>query len=342
MSRYELQMTPFRAYRVHRDGDRIEGRLERLELADLDPGDVLIRAAYSSVNYKDALGAVGRAPVQRRHPLIAGVDVAGTVERSDDPRLSPGDPVLVTGCGLGESHNGGFAELVRVPADWVVALPAGLTLWEAMALGTAGFTAALALCRLEQLDCHPALGPVLVTGSTGGVGSIAVDLFAKAGYTVTALTGKREQFDYLRGLGASEVRHVDDIERGERPMETPLWGAAVDTVGGEWLDWTVRTLRPWSAVVAIGLPAGARLETSLMPMLLRGVSVLGLTASGCPPDLRRRVWQRLAVELKPRHLERIASRTVELEDLPQAFERLLDRGNIGRTVVRLNGAPPAS
>ena len=313
--------------------------MERLTLADLGPGEVVIRAAYSSVNYKDALAALGRAPVLGRHPLVPGIDVSGTVLESRDPRFEPGQAVLVTGCGLGERHDGGWAEQVRVPGDWIIPLPPALSLWEAMALGTAGFTAALALDRLEAVGTHPALGPALVTGATGGVGSLAVDLFSKAGYAVTAVTGKPDQGGYLEALGAEDVCRPVDLEPGDRALEAPRWGAALDTVGGPGLDWILRTLKPWCAVVAVGLPAGDRLQTSLMPLLLRGVSLLGLTASNCPMDLRRRVWERLAAELRPRHLDTIARRTVALEEVPEACRQLLARGNTGRIVVRLQGEP---
>ncbi len=313
--------------------------MERLSLSDLAPGDVVIRATYSSVNYKDALGVLGRAPIHSRHPLVPGIDVCGTVLESRDSRFQPGEAVLVTGCGLGERHDGGWAEQVRVPGDWVIRLPGGLGLWEAMALGTAGFTAALALERLESVGTHPALGPALVTGASGGVGSVAVDLLSKAGYCVTAVTGKPDRKNYLESLGAAEVWSPEDLQPGDRALEAPRWGAAVDTVGGPGLDWILRTLKPWCAAVAVGLPAGDRLQTSLMPLLLRGVSLLGVTASNCPMDLRRRVWERLAVELKPRHLETIACSTVPLEEAPEACQRLLERGNTGRIVVRLTGAP---
>ncbi|MGH8625543.1 MAG: oxidoreductase [Gammaproteobacteria bacterium] len=329
-------MERFKAFRICRDGERIWGQCEQLASQDLDPGEVVIRAAYSSVNYKDALAATGSGKIIRRFPRVGGIDVSGTVESSSDPRFQTGDEVLVTGYDLGVDHDGGFAERVRVPANWIVALPKGLSLFEAMALGTAGFTAALGIQRMEDNGQHPGGGPLLVTGATGGVGSIAIDILDKLGYAVTAVTGKDRACPYLRSLGAREILDRKSLDLGSRPLEPGIWGGAVDNVGGAILAWLIRTTKPWGNIVSVGLAGGSELHTTVMPFILRGVSVLGVTSSRCPAPLRHRLWQRLANEFKPRHLDTIVSAQVALEGLPGVFERMLKGELTGRTVVRLS------
>jgi acrylyl-CoA reductase (NADPH) len=328
-------METFRALRLHRDGDRVEPRLERIRLDDLSPGNVVIRASHSCVNFKDALAVTGQGRVVRRYPLVPGIDVAGRVLRSDDPRYREGDRVLVTGYGLGEEYDGGYSELVRVHADWIVPIPEGLTEREAMQIGTAGFTAALALERLEHAGTHPAGGPVLVTGATGGVGSLAIDIFSKAGYSVTALTGKPDRVDYLRTLGADEVLLASDVEMGKRPLQSARWGAAVDSLGGDLLAWILSATKPWGNVASIGLAAGTQVTTTVMPFIIRGVSLIGINSPLCPHDIRERVWQRLAQELKPRHLDRIACHEIGLDGIVEACRRLLAREATGRFVIRM-------
>jgi NADPH2:quinone reductase len=328
-------MQTFRAYRVHEAGGVVTARLEALVIDDLAAGEVVINACYSSVNYKDALAATGKGRIMRRFPLVGGVDVAGIVAESADPRFTPGDEVLVTGCGLGESHDGGFSEVVRVPADWVVPLPAGLSLFDAMALGTAGFTAALAIDRLEQNGQQPALGPVVVTGATGGVGSIGIDLLSGRGYEVIALTGKPDAGDYLRGLGARRVLERQALETGKRPLEKAQWGGAIDNVGGEMLAWLLRTTRPWGSIASIGMAGGIDVPATVMPFILRGVSVLGVTSANCPMERRRRIWQRLVTDLRPARLAAVVADTVSLDELPGVFEHLLAGNHRGRFVVTM-------
>lgn len=330
-------MERLKAFRIHRDGERNRGALETLTVPDLDPGEVLVRVAWSSVNYKDALAATGRGRVVTRYPVIGGIDLAGRVEASTSPAFEPGDAVLCTGYQLGTGHDGGYAELARLPADWVLPLPPGLTLFEAMALGTAGFTVALCVHKLERNGQDPDQGSIAVTGATGGVGSIAVDVLAGLGYAVTALTGKMSEAAYLRELGASEVLDRAAIGESGAPLDSARWGGAIDNVGGRALSWLLRTTRPWGNVVSVGLAAGAELETTVMPFILRGVNLLGVTASGCPRELRAHSWLRLAADLKPRALERIAARVVGLEELPEVFEAVLAGGLRGRTVVRVAG-----
>ncbi len=328
----------FDAFRIHTDGAKTRAGLERLSLGELSPGDVVIEAHYSSVNYKDALAGTGKGKILRRSPLVGGIDVAGLVVSSEDVRFAPGDPVLVTGCGLGELHDGGYSQVVRLPADWVVPLPEDLSLREAMAIGTAGFTAALAVQRLEDNHQRPEQGPMLVTGATGGVGSLAIDLLAGLGFEVTALSGKPKYFDYLKSLGAFEVLDRRELDMGSRPLESARWGGAVDALGGETLAWITRTVRPWGNIVSIGLAGGTQLHTTVMPFILRGVGLLGVSSADCPMVLRRRLWKRLASDLRPSHLEAIVSDTVTLEQLPDAFERILAGESHGRILVRIHGA----
>ncbi|MGE3154853.1 MAG: YhdH/YhfP family quinone oxidoreductase [Nitrospiraceae bacterium] len=328
-------MKSFRALRIHQDQGVSRTCLETLRLEDLSPGDVLIRASYSSVNYKDALAVTGKGKILRRFPLVGGVDVAGTVESSDDARFQIGDRVLVTGYGLSQDHDGGYAEYVRVPADWVVPVPEGLSLSDAMALGTAGFTAALAIQRMEDNGQRPDQGPIVVTGATGGVGSLAIDLLAGLGYEVVAITGKQESVEDLKSLGARQVLLRQNLEIGRQPLERAQWGGAIDNVGGELLAWLTRTVSLWGNIAAIGLAGGSELHTTVMPFILRGVSLLGISSANCPMPLRQHIWQRLATDLRPRHLDRIVTATVSLDDVPAISEKMVAGHHRGRTVVKI-------
>ncbi|MCS3902438.1 NADPH2:quinone reductase [Methylohalomonas lacus] len=330
-------MTEFSAFRVHEQDGEVRGALEPVVLESLSAGEVVIRAAWSSVNYKDALAATGKGRIIRQFPRIAGIDVAGTVHSSDDSRFRPGDAVLVTGYDFGVDHDGGYAEYCRVPAEWVVPLPDGLGLREAMILGTAGLTAAICIQRMETNGQAPHQGSIVVTGASGGVGSFAIDMLAGLGYRVTALTGKDSEHDYLKSLGAADILDRTSLDTGSKPMEKALWAGAVDNVGGEILTWLTRTTQPWGNITAVGLAGGTELKTTVMPFILRGVALLGVTSSGCPTALRHRLWQRLATDLKPRHLERIVSREVELADLPQVFDDMLAGKTSGRTLVKIAG-----
>jgi NADPH2:quinone reductase len=328
-------MSSFKAYRIHNEDGEIEARFEQIGLDDLTEGDVVIRSAYSDVNYKDALAATGKGKILRKFPLVGGIDVAGRVESSSSKQFEPGDEVVVCGCELSETRDGGYAELVRVPADCVVKLPESLTLFDAMSLGTAGFTAALAVERMEQNDQNPEHGPIVVTGATGGVGSVAVDILSGAGYEVTAVTGKADAAEYLRGLGASQVLLRDEIDLGKRPMERAEWGGAVDNLGGEILTWLTRTVKPFGNIASIGLAASHELHTTVMPFILRGVSLLGINSVLCPPKIRQTVWDRLGGDLRPRHLDRIVTRIIDFDDLPDAFHDYIAGAVTGRTVVKI-------
>jgi NADPH2:quinone reductase len=327
-------MTRFAAYRIVSEDNVVRGVVVEATLDDLTPGEVVIRSAYSSVNYKDALAATGTGKILRRFPLIGGIDVSGTVESSHDSRFAAGDRVLVTGYDLGVSHDGGYAEYVRVPADWVVPLPQGLSLFEAMALGTAGFTAALGIVRLEQMGLRPGHGAIAVTGATGGVGSIAIAALSRLGYTVTAITGKDDQHEYLRGLGASAVLSRVGLDLGTRPLEKATWAGAIDAVGGDLLSWLVRSTNPWGGVASTGLTGGVDVRLTVMPFILRGVSLLGVDSVACPMNLRRDTWRRLATDMKPPALEGIVTE-IPLARLDGAFATLLAGRARGRFVVRL-------
>jgi NADPH2:quinone reductase len=327
-------MDTFRAFRIVNEDGRIHGSIVNTTVAELSAGDVLIKASYSSVNYKDALAATGTGKILRRFPLIGGIDVAGVVASSADSRFRAGDEVLVTGYDLGVASDGGYAGYVQVPAGWVVPMPRDLTGFEAMALGTAGFTAGLAIVRLEQNGLRPQNGTVVVTGSTGGVGSIAVAALARLGYDVAAITGKEEAHEYLRQLGAREVLSRGTLEMGTRPLEKARWAGAVDAVGGDMLAWLTRTTDAWGCIASTGLTGGVELHTTVMPFILRGVSLIGIDSGSCPMEIRAEVWRRLATDMKPNNLAAIA-KEISLDGLPDAFATLLAGKARGRFVVNV-------
>jgi acrylyl-CoA reductase (NADPH) len=329
-------MQKFKAYRIREIDKKTAAGFEDLSVDQLDPGEVVVRVAYSSVNYKDALAATGAGRIIRRFPCVGGIDLAGTVVESSDGRFAKGDAVIATSYDLGVSHDGGYAEYARVPADWVVALPDGLSLREAMALGTAGLTAGLSIHALEAHGLTPADGPVLVLGASGGVGSTAVGALASAGYEVWAATGKAAQHDYLRGLGAHEiVTREETTAESERPLEKMRWAAAVDPVGGAATAYALRTTRYGGAVAVSGLTGGAALKTTVLPFILRSVSLLGIDSVAAGADLRREVWARLAGDLRPRGLGEAIAREVDLDGIEPVLDALLAGEAVGRTVVRL-------
>jgi len=328
-------MNSFKAFRIHDEGGKIAARFEQLHLEDLSDGDVLIRVSHSSINYKDALAATGAGRILRRYPLIGGIDLAGVVESSSDARYAVGAAVLVTGCGLSETHDGGYAQFARVPGEWVIPMPPGLDAHTAMGLGTAGFTAALAIHRMEQNGQTPAGGRIAVTGASGGVGSIAIDMLSTAGYEVVAVSGKSRAAEYLKELGAAEVLSREQLDLGGKPLEAVRFGGAIDNLGGAMLSWLTRSVDFWGNIASIGLAASPELGTSVMPFILRGVTLIGINSSATPRKWRLGVWQRIATDLRPRHLDRIITRTIDFEELPAAFRAYLDGGITGRTVVRI-------
>lgn len=325
----------FPAYRIHQRDGKVEARWETLGIDDLSPGEVVIRVSHSTINYKDALAATGAGRILRRFPLVGGIDLAGEVESSSDPAYRKGDAVLVTGAGMSETRDGGYSLFARVPAAAVVAMPAGLDAASAMALGTAGFAAARGIMRMEINGQTPALGPIAVTGATGGVGSIAIDALAGKGYDVTAITGKREAEPYLRALGATQVLYRDELRLEPQALEKARWGGAIDNAGGDLLAWLLRSTHELGSIASIGLAAGPELHTTVMPFILRGVSLLGVNSSSSTRETRLAVWARLATDLKPRHLDRIVTRTIERAQLADAFDDYLKGRITGRTLVRM-------
>ena len=327
-------MDKFNALRIFSEEGKVAGRVTRMTVDELSPGEVVFRNAFSSVNYKDALAATGAGKIIRSFPRVAGIDAAGVVESSSDPRFHAGEQVICTSYEFGVSHDGGFAQYCRIPADWVVPLPDGLTLREAAALGVAGYTAGLAVELLELNGMAPKNGKALVNGATGGVATLAIDMLAKLGYHVVAVTGKDAEHEFLKRLGAREVLSRHQLEMGNRPLEKGMWAAAFDSVGGESLAWLTRTMQPEGLIASFGNAGGIELKTTVLPFILRGVRLIGVNSGETPMPLRRKIWGRLGADLKPRHLGEIAH-NISLDDLPRYFERMLKGEIRGRAVVKL-------
>ena len=328
-------MDSFKAYRIHNQDGKIAARFDEVSLDQIGVGNVVIRVVYSTINYKDALAATGSGRIMKRFPLVGGIDLSGYVHFSEDSRFKPGDPVIVVGCGLGEEHDGGYSEYAKVEGDWIVPLPDGLQLIETMAIGTAGFTAAMAIQRMEDNGQHPHNGPVLVTGASGGVGSTAISMLSGLGYEVVALS-RTGQEEYLKSIGASEVLDRTILEMGERPLEKGLWAGAIDAVGGKTLGWITRTIKPLGNIACIGLAEGYELDTTVMPFILRGANLLGINSTYCPVPLREKVWSRLAGDLKPAALDIIAKRTVTFDEISDLFEDYVQSRITGRTIVKIS------
>ena len=327
-------MEKFKAYRISEvDKTSVKAEFVQCTLDDLDPGEVVVRVAYSDINYKDALAATGKGKILLRPVCIGGIDLAGTVVSSTDARFAKGDAVLAVGHEIGVKHHGGYAEYARLPANWVVKLPPGLTLWEAMAFGTAGYTAGLAIDRMEHNGLTPAAGPVVVNGATGGVGSIAVAALAKLGYDVVALTGKEAESDWLKKLGAKEILLRGSLDLAKiRPLGKATWAGAVDNLGGDVLAWMAASMKFNGVIASIGLAASPALNTTVLPFILRGASLLGINSTDAPsPELERRVWGRLASDLRPPLLKEMA-RTIGFDELQGAFEDFI-AGKVSRRVV---------
>lgn len=328
-------MSDFKVFRVYQDGEKVQGKLELSTLDNVSDGEVLFKVAYSSVNYKDALAATGKGKIIRRFPLIAGIDAAGYVVSSENEKFKEGDAILVTGYEFGTNHDGGYAEYARVPAEWVVPIPEGMSPEQAMSIGTAGFTVALCVHRLEENFQKPEQGPFVITGASGGVGNYSIDILSNLGYEVIAISGKQSERNKLLALGASEVIDRNEIDLSGPPLEKAQWGGAIDNVGGDILSWLTRTTKPWGNIAAVGMAGGSHLNTTVMPFILRGVSLLGITSSGCPTELRQKLWQRLATDLKPTHLDNIVTRIAGLNDLPEIFDTLLAGASTGRTIIKI-------
>lgn len=329
-------MNSFRAFRVHADKSGVSAGVEELTLADLTPGEVVVKGEWSSINYKDALAATGAGRILRASPLVGGVDIAGTVISSEDPDIAVGQRVLMNGGGLSEVRDGGFTEVASLPAGGPIPIPDELSSRDAMLIGTAGFTAAYAIHRMELNGQRPANGAIAVTGATGGVGSVAIDMLAGLGYSVMAMSTKPEQADYLKSLGASEVLDLKEFDFGKRPMEKGLWSGAIDNLGGETLAGLIRNASPNANIAAIGLAQGFEVNTTVMPFILRGVNLLGINSVDVPRELRVAIWQRIATDLRPRHLALMESTALTLDTLMPAFQPYVDGKIIGRTLVRLS------
>ena len=329
----------FKAYLINQEEGKVVSRFVNMDESQLDQGEVTVAVTHSSINYKDALAATGAGRIIRRFPCVGGVDLAGRVTASADPRFKAGDEVLATSYDIGVAHHGGYAELARLPADWVVKLPAGLSLREAMAFGTAGFTAGLAVVRMEHEGLSPDKGPVIVSGATGGVGSIAIEILAKRGYHVVALTGKEAESDYLKGLGAKEVLLRQSLDLAKiKPLGKETWAGAVDNLGGDVLAWMASTMQVGGALASIGLAASFSLNTTVMPFILRGVSLLGIDSVNCLMAQRAAVWQRLATDMRPAHLAPGPGgmiREIAFADLPAAFDDYIQGRAKGRVVVNI-------
>ncbi|MEK6720954.1 MAG: acryloyl-CoA reductase [Chloroflexota bacterium] len=327
----------FRAFVAEKVEDRVERAIRDLGPGDLPPGEVTIRIAWSSVNYKDGLATIANGKVARISPLIPGIDMAGTVIASDDPAIGVGDEVIAHGYDFGVARHGGYAEYERVPAGWVVPLPAGLSAREAMAIGTAGFTAALSIVALEARGLTPDGGPVVVTGATGGVGRTALAILVERGYEAWASTGKVDAHAELLALGAAGIVPREEVTAASsRPLEPERWAAAVDSVGGATLPYLLRTLRYGGAVAASGNTGGAPFSTTVFPFILRGVALLGIDSVSLPIAERRRIWGRLAVDLRPRALGE-AITEVTLDGLEPALDGILAGRARGRWIVRIGG-----
>ena len=324
----------FRAFRIHNDAAGYRSGLESIALTDLNSGEVIIKTAYSSINYKDALAGTGQGKILRQFPLVGGIDVAGHVVTSTDAAFKEGDAVLVTGSGLSETRDGGYSEYARLDAKWVIPLPTGLSLREAMILGTAGFTAALGLLRMEDNRQTPAHGPLAVTGASGGVGSLALAIYRKAGYEVHAISGKPEHADYLKSLGAHEVLGRDALAT-TKPMDTARFGGGLDNVGGPMLAALLAQTAPYGNVASCGLAASHELHATVMPFIIRGVSLLGVASAGTARDIREEVWRRLADSWKPDNLDAICTREVGLDGLAEVFSAMLAGQSLGRSVVSI-------
>ena len=329
-------MKEFKAFRLYNTNNKVIGRVENLNLNDLSQGEVLIKTAYSSVNYKDALAATGTGNIIRKFPLVAGINASGYVVSSSDKRFKEGDAVLVTGYEFGVGHDGGYSEYIRVPAEWVVNLPHSMSLFEAMAIGTAGFTVALCVQRLEENNQKSDLGQFVVTGATGGVGNFAIDIMSTLGYDIAAVTGKPDNHESLIALGAKKILDRNTIKSEGLPLEKGQWGGAIDNVGGDLLAWLTRTIRTGGNIASVGLAGGSHFNTTVMPFILRGVSVLGINAPACNMAIRTHLWDRLVNDLAPKHIDKIVTNIVQLEDLPSVFENMLAGRTVGRTVVSIS------
>ena len=325
----------FSAFRIYDDEEGFRAQWEDQHIDQQSAGDVIIEVHYSSINYKDALAGTNKGRILRRFPLNGGIDVAGVVVSSDSEKFKAGEPVLMTGSGLSETKDGGYSEYLRVSSEWLIPLPNGLTLKEAMIIGTAGFTAALALFRMEANGQTPDMGPIAITGATGGVGTLAIDIFSKAGYAVSAISGKTDAFGWLHELGAKQCIDRNGLYWPDSPLASAQFAGALDNVGGDMLNGLTRVIAPWGNIASCGMAASMGLHTTVMPFIIRGVSLLGINSAGCPLPIRHTVWDRLATDWRPEHLELIHTKTLRPSELAEGFESLIAGTNQGRILVEI-------
>lgn len=328
----------FLAFRIHQEEKSVRPALEEITLGDLTEGEVIVKNSYSSINYKDALAATGAGKILRKFPLVGGVDVAGTVVESSDPTLKPGDKVLAACSGLSETNDGGYSEYSRLTSNAAIKIPENITPRTAMAIGTAGFAAALAIYKMGLNNQKPDLGPIAVTGATGGVGSIAIDMLSSLGYETVAITSKKDNEEYLKNIGATSVRFFDELDIGERPLERASFGGAIDNLGGNILSWLLRSTVEEGNVASIGLALNYKLDTNVMPFILRGVNLLGVNSTTLPKTTKETVWRKISEEMMPRNIDSIVTKELTLRDLSGSFQQYLDASVVGRVIVNIDGS----
>ena len=325
----------FNCFRINQEEDKIVSGLEKIKLEDINPGEVILKTEYSSINYKDALAATGAGKILRTFPLIGGVDVAGEVLESKDSRFNPGDKVIAACSGLSETNDGGYSEYTRISSEAAIELPETMDTRTAMAIGTAGFAAGLAIYKMKLNKQTPEMGPIVVTGATGGVGSIAIDMLSASGFETTAVTRKKTHDEYLKSIGTSNIMCLGDMEMGERPLEKAQFGGGIDNVGGDLLSWVLRSTVPEGNVASIGLAGDFKLPTNVMPFILRGVNLLGVNSTTLPNSFKQDVWNDIAANMSPKKIEQIVTKEVTLEELPEQFQAFLDGSIVGRVLVKI-------
>ena len=325
----------FKCFRVDQKDDKIVSGLQSISMEDINPGEVTLKTEYSSINYKDALAATGKGKILRTFPLIGGVDVAGEVVESDDPRFSPGDKVIAACSGLSETNDGGYTEYARISSEAAIELPKQIDTRTAMAIGTAGFAAGLAIFKMKLNKQTPEMGPIVVTGATGGVGSIAIDMLSSSGFETTAITRKKTHDEYLGAIGTTNIVCLEEMEVGERPLEKAQFGGGIDNVGGDLLSWVLRSTVPEGNVASIGLAADFKLPTNVMPFILRGVNLLGVNSTTLPNAIKQEVWDDIASNMSPQKIDQIVTKEVTLEELPDQFQAFIEGSIVGRVLVKV-------
>ena len=325
----------FKCFRIDQEDDKIVSGLQSISMDDINPGEITLKTEYSSINYKDALAATGKGKILRSFPLIGGVDVAGEVVESDDPRFDPGDKVIAACSGLSETNDGGYSEYARINSEAAIELPKQMDTRTAMAIGTAGFAAGLAIFKMKLNKQTPEMGPIVVTGATGGVGSIAIDMLSSSGFETTAITRKKTHDEYLKTIGTTNIVCLEEMELGERPLEKAQFGGGIDNVGGDLLSWVLRSIVPEGNVASIGLAADFKLPTNVMPFILRGVNLLGVNSTTLPNAVKQEVWDDIANNMSPQKIDQIVTKEVTLEELPDQFQAFIEGSIVGRVLVKV-------